>query len=120
MKSSFWPTGDYPIFINPDFAEIAELAKSGWDTVRICVDNENIGVASGYGNTHQSVIDMMRVKLDDRRLLPESYILFKEDGDFWFNCEDMSGERKLHYKSAIARYFDSPHDEILSDLVNNS
>ena len=59
MKYSHWPTGDYPIFINPDFKEILELCTQNWDTIRICVQDDTIAIASGFGNTHNSVILMV-------------------------------------------------------------
>lgn len=52
MKHSFWETQDYPIYINPLFDELVELGFTKWDTVRICVDREDIGLASGHGNTY--------------------------------------------------------------------
>lgn len=47
----------YPAYLNPTFDELIELAKSGWDTCRILwnEDNKDFIIASGYGNTHDSV-----------------------------------------------------------------
>jgi len=41
MIKSHWATNDYPTFAD-----------------RICVDGDNIGIASGYGNTHDSITKM--------------------------------------------------------------
>lgn len=121
MRYSFWPDGSYPIFINPEIPEVVELAKSGWDTVRICVEEEVLAIASGYGNTHQSVIEAVSALLKPKkRFFPETYILFREEGDFWFNLEDVSGQRKAHYFSVIKQYFNPDHAAILRDLVQMS
>jgi len=122
MKHSFWPDGSYPIFIDPDFNELMELAKSGWDTVRICLNQNDdfIAMASGHGNTHQSVIDAVKNVKGLRRWHPETYILFKEQGDFWFNLEDVSGERKAHYRKVVKEYFSDVHGQMILDLIANS
>lgn len=117
MICSYWETREYPILINPEFWELGELFLEKWDTIRICVDGKNIGLASGYGNTHSSITSMMRVKLNNRRLLPDTYILFRQDGDFFFNLEDIGGGRKVHYRKVLKEWFEEDHARILQDIV---
>jgi len=87
MKFSHWPSGDYPIYINPDFGEIVELAKTKPDTLRIIegYDNQNIAIASGYGNTHDSVVKGARVKLENKRWSGFDYILYREAHEWFWN-----------------------------------
>lgn len=118
MKFSFWPTGDYPIYINPSTKDMFELAATGFDTVRICVEDELLAVASGYGNTHQSVIDAVRQSLKIKRWHPETYILFKENNQYWFNLEDISGDRKVFWRD-VKSYFSDEHWNLISDLITN-
>ena len=115
MRHSHWD-GDYPIYINPTFDEYKELTQ--WDTIRICIVGDNIAFASGHGNTHQSITDAMKLKLKIREY-PETYIMFKEGDQVFFNLEDVSGERKCPWKRAVRRYFSQEHSEIIADLVAN-
>ncbi|MDE1971013.1 MAG: hypothetical protein KGI50_05580 [Patescibacteria group bacterium] len=84
MRYSHWPTGDYPIFIDPTFEEILELAKSRPDTLRILEDDDHLAVASGYGNTHDSV-GKAAYKMLGHRWHPFDYILYREQGRWWWN-----------------------------------
>lgn len=114
MIFSQWKTEDYPILIDPEFPELLRLGP--WDTIRICVDGDHIGLASGYGNTHDSVTKMM-VAHRCSTGLPETYILFREDGEYWFNLEDLTGGRKVSAERVFRRYFSDDHANILRDVI---
>lgn len=118
MKYSHWPGGDYPIFINPDDAELVEAGEllDKWDTLRICVDDDNIGIGSGMGNTHDSVTKAMIAKHCSRGL-PETFILFRQGDNFYFNLEDVTGERAASFRRAVRENFSKRHEEILTTLV---
>jgi len=120
MIYSHWDSGDYPIFINPTFDELKKLAESRWDTVRICVEDDTLAIASGHGNTHQSVIEGVEKSLQIRRWHPETYILFREGHEFYFNLEDMGGGRKVKAKKVLRKYFSEQHEETLNDLLSLS
>jgi hypothetical protein len=111
---SWWANDAYPILINPTFEEIQKL--STWDTVRICVDNGNIGLASGLGNTHDSITKMM-IAHGYSKGLPETYILFKVDEKYYFNLEDVSGERQAPARRTIRQYFTDGHGDILRQVI---
>lgn len=109
--------GEYPILVNPTWEEIVLLNK--WDTVRVCVEFErkNIGLASGFGNTHDSITKAM-VAHGFSTGLPSTYILFREDGRYWFNMEDVSGQRKVPAQRIIHKEFLEEHGAILLDVIS--
>jgi hypothetical protein len=84
MRFSEWSDGSMPVFLNPTHDEIVELVKSHPDTLRICEDDNNIAVASGYGNTHTSVIKVIR-KNAIKDFFPLDLILFRETGRWLWN-----------------------------------
>lgn len=92
---SHWPNKEYPILYQPTDRELIEFSQQEkWDTIRICSNEKAIGIASGFGNTHDSIVSMCR----DLRWA-DTHILFREDGDFWFNLEAASMRgRKRHWK----------------------
>lgn len=107
---SNWPTGDYPVLINPTDYEVAAFSdKEKWDTLRICVSGENIAIGSGHGNTHDSITKLAQMRY------PDTYILFRVDGRFYFNMEDTGGKRKTSLAGGL-RYFSERHGEIIADL----
>jgi hypothetical protein len=86
MKTSLWPDGhSYPIYIDPTFDEIVELAKSQPDTLRVLEDEHVTALASGYGNTHDSVCKAVRLHLGNKRWLGVDYILFNEMHQWFIN-----------------------------------
>lgn len=116
MILSHWPDKSYPCLFNPDDKEVLYFAdKERWDTLRICIVDDHIGIGSGHGHTHTSVQQLMAKRLK-KRILPETWILFREDGDFWFNCEDTSGKRKVHWRKVL-KEFSERHQEIITTLV---
>jgi hypothetical protein len=46
---------DYPIYLNPTDKELIELAESNWDSLRVLESSDTLVIASGYGNTHESL-----------------------------------------------------------------
>lgn len=114
MIYSHWETGDYPILLDPDFTELDRLGL--WDTLRICVDGEHIGIASGLGNTHQSITAAMTAcQLSSG--LPETYILFRDGDEYYFNLEDVSGQRRARPRPTFRVYFSDGHAHVLSDCI---
>lgn len=118
MQLSHWPTGDYPIFIDPTFPEILTLCKERWDTLRLCVDDDIFAVASGYGNTHQSIIDIVKRAEGLRRWHPETYIIFRDQG-FFFNLEDVNGGRRVPWEQCKG-YFHPEHWDVITEIINQS
>ena len=55
MRVSFWPDGSSPVYIDPTSSEVTELLGSGWDTIRGFIADGELCIASGYGNTHESI-----------------------------------------------------------------
>lgn len=96
-----------------------ELAASKWDSIRICLDGTDIGIASGYGNTHSSVTNKMRAILG-RRLLPRTYILYHQHGEFFFNMEDVSGNECEPWRDVVDVEFEQNHADMIRDILNNS
>ena len=47
---------DYPIYLNPTDAELIELGESRWDTLRVLSGPDVLVIASGYGNTHETLV----------------------------------------------------------------
>lgn len=47
---------DYPIYLNPTNAELLELAESQWDSLRVMECDDTLVIASGYGNTHETLV----------------------------------------------------------------
>lgn len=84
MRFSTWPDGSYPVYLNPTFEELIELAKSRVDTLRICEYKDQLAVASGYGNTHTSVTAIAR-KEWGKRWHPYTHILFQRMGAWAWN-----------------------------------
>jgi hypothetical protein len=133
----------YPCYINPSFDELIELAKSGWDTCRILVpysdqNNNDIVIASGYGNTHDSIQNryfihlgatLIEKEVDGRiryrwktngKRLPSmnTYILYHDyTGIAYMNLEDTGGSDKARYEKWD---LDDNHLEILKDLIRES
>ena len=123
MKVSHWPTGDYPIYIDPTLGERMELAKQGWDTLRVCVlddGKDTLCVASGHGNTHHTVLQGAKKAGLGADMFARSYIIYKDCEDYWFNLEDMTGDDRADFRRTLRRFFSEHNQEILSDIVNNS
>lgn len=83
MRLSLWPDGSCPIFLNPSIDEIKELVDETLDTVRICDEEENdrLALASGYGNTHDSV--MKAAKKEWPNFFPIDLILVCKENWYW-------------------------------------
>lgn len=111
---------DCPIYLNPDFNEICEIAKRGWDTIRICVsESNNLLLASGYGNTHNTISTYYKqTSLEAKREFLDCFILYKESGTAYFNTEDIRGGNEKDRR--WQRFFDNSHAEIIKDLILES
>lgn len=119
MRHSFWPDGSYPQFVNPEFDELVELANHKWDTVRILVDEEDLVLGSGYGNTHTTLAKAARVMLKTKRFLGVPYILYHEQGRAYFNMTDVSGQEREPALSGL-KEFSARHKEVLRELIKLS
>lgn len=49
-------TTEHPVYLNPNDSELIELAESRWDTLRVLESESILCIASGYGNTHQTLV----------------------------------------------------------------
>lgn len=113
-------TPNSPVYMNPTFDELVELAKSHWDTIRILVLDEtnDILLASGYGNTHECLVRSWRAHTSNKRgPYATPYILFHEQGRAYMNCEDVS----MRHREPYGRWpLEQQHLELLRDLVRES
>jgi len=120
MKLSYWPLGDYPIYINPTDKDLIELMETNPDTIRICDDTGILAIASGFGNTHNSISKIVKEQVN-KGFCPMCFILFRQDQTWWWNLEDVSGSSRVSFKSGL-RYLDKESKTILEglpDLVMN-
>lgn len=121
MKLSYYTTGDYPIYVNPTANEIKELVERGFDTLRIYIDTERgiLAIASGYGNTHDSIIK--KVCEIQPRFFPESYILFRQGTELFWNLEDRGGKRKASFNYGL-RYIHNytEHLQLIRDFFEQT
>lgn len=114
----FYPD-NYPIYLNPTFDEIVDLAKRKWDSIRILIINDSdICIASGYGNTHSSMVQCLR-RIKGNRFSTDSYILYHENSLAYFNLEDVTGKRNATYRY-WSECFNKDHIEIFRDLIRES
>ena len=89
MRYSVWPDGSAPVYLDPTDKEIVELAKQRVDTLRICEGEDGrIALASGYGNTHSSVMKAVFQMLSTKRWYATDLILYKEDHSWKWNHLD--------------------------------
>lgn len=114
---------DYPIYVNPDFEEILELAESKWDTCRIMESEEYLCIASGYGNTHNSIVTYTRQLLKKKEMFSLcSFILFHEQGICYVNGDGhlpYKDDRRVRLQSAL-KYFSANSIPMLKDLARES
>lgn len=119
-------TTNYPIYCNPTFDEIVELASGRWDTCRILVAHTYNGpidlfIASGFGNTHSSMIQHLRVYYNTRHVFSDAFILYYCAKTALFNTSDMSGGKdNAKALPAIRKYFTPEHQTMLLDLIQES
>lgn len=113
-----WP---YPVYLNPTFDEILKLAKTNWDTIRICYEekSKDLYIASGYGNTHTSVSRTAKQYKNNNRLYFYTYILYRYSGKAYMNLIDV-GESDDACYDKWKHEFDSDALKILKDLVRES
>jgi hypothetical protein len=120
INNSDW----YPCYLNPDFSELEELANSHWDTVRILIIDEprkpeihnQVIMASGYGNTHETLARTYRSYFKLKRT-PFNYdfILYKRDGRAWFN-DLTAGQDKVSVEEML-RSFTNEQARMFKDLL---
>jgi hypothetical protein len=108
----------YPILINPDDFEIIEWSKcQNWDTLRICCSENWIGIASGFGNTHDQVIKAAK-KVGIRDYLScLDYILYKSGYEFYWNFDVINGKKAIYFKDGLKELFNNRQIEIIKELV---
>jgi hypothetical protein len=113
---------DSHIYLNPTFNELTELSNRSWDSIRICVtEKDDILMASGYGNTHSSIIKQYR-KLEGVNKYESlvCFILYKEAGVAYFNTEDIVGGRLKHRSPGWEKYFSDNHVDMIKDIIRES
>ena len=110
---------DYPIYLNPGFAELEELSEY-WDTIRICVVEEegDILLASGYGNTHSTIGHFYKQQSKKRRLFLDCFILYKRDNTAYLNTTDRRGGRFADRR--FSKYLSKDHVLLIKDLIQLS
>ena len=119
---------DYPIYLNPTWEELEELAKSGWDTVRIAVDGQNLILGSGHGNTHHSLAHFYGVHkgITPRERtgsvcasLDSCLILYYRGKQAYFNNDDDGGTDRARL-TALRNCLSEQHYQMLTDLIQLS
>jgi hypothetical protein len=110
-------TNDYPIYIDPTFDEICELAKSKWDTIRICriEDLDCIILASGYGNTHASLVNAVKSYFNLKSVWIDNCAIIWYRNNIAYMSEE--GESQKHFNDKL--YKDSDN-AIIKDLIRES
>jgi hypothetical protein len=104
----------YPAYLDPTFDEMVHLADSRWDTLRVLEWEEGILIASGYGNTHETLVYKWRSHYNITRKyggLPcwDPLIFFhdnRHDGPMLANMEDISGPRRAMPRQWMAMLHD--------------
>lgn len=107
----------YPMYLNPDFGEILELAKSGWDTCRILYNesNSDIIIASGLGNTHNSMVIRYKEYLNKKRApYCDSYILWRNRNQQCILNPEGDGQEPWGLDVL------GKHEELIRDLIRES
>ena len=51
---------DCPVYLNPTDEELVELAESYWDTLRVMECDEVLVIGSGFGNTHETLVQLYK------------------------------------------------------------
>lgn len=116
------PNWNYPVYFEPTFDEIVQLAQSNWDTIRICVtESGNLALGSGYGNTHSSMIQRLKVHLNQKYVWCECYILYyaQSNHQALMNFVDITGNEAVEYRE-WKKHFNSEQLETLKDLIRES
>lgn len=105
---------DYPVYLNPTDNELIELAQSNWDTLRVMECDYCLVIGSGYGNTHETLVQLYKKHIgngktkerwDCRSQTMETvyvgrvpnwdpYIFFREYNIMLCNLGDVSGPDK--------------------------
>ena len=120
IKDNMKIRDNYPIYINPDFNEVVEMARLGWDTMRIMQSQEYLVIGSGYGNTHNSLMQAAKALLKPREYHQlDPLIMYHEDGVVWFNCEDVSGNAKTPLRK-MARELTLEQMTTIRELIKES
>lgn len=119
---------EYPIYLDPDFAEVLEICKVGWDTLRVgtftipysqTLENEHLVIASGYGNIHTTLAHAIRDHFRNKRIMMDPYILHHRGGIAYFNLEDVGGSQYARYEK-WSGFFRQEHVEIFKDIIRES
>lgn len=118
---------EYPIYFEPTFPEILELAASEWDTCRIVIiddkrvsDEEKLVIASGFGNTHTTLVEFTRKHFQLKRYpYGRPMILYHRNGIAFFNLEDIGGKDNARFERASKTLNDN-HAELIKDLIRES
>lgn len=109
-----------PMYIDPTFDEICELAESHWDTIRILVseDLDCLILASGYGFTHSTLVQVCKEYFKVKRFYTEKdAIIWTENGRaFLGECGD-DDSIKHRFDDHL---FTNEQAQLLRDLVRES
>jgi hypothetical protein len=114
-------TKDYPIYIDPSFEEICELATSNWDTCRIltCDDLDDVLIiGSGYGNTHQSLVVAGKAYFNVKRFYTSNDKILFHKNEIAFISE--AGEEDRFRYERWKQDFTSRVVQQLKDLIRES
>ncbi len=49
-----------PVYLNPTDSELVELCSEPWDTLRVMESDEVFVVGSGFGNTHETLVQLYK------------------------------------------------------------
>ena len=104
-------TNHYPVLINPTAEELFKIFEQKWDTLRVCFDKDNIGIASGYGNTHTSIC-----KITGISVYSSSIIVYFEGENFLVNCDDIGYGPRVKF-SKMYKILQKEHFAMLQEIV---
>ena len=110
----------FPVYINPTLEEIEELTDQQWDTLRILVvsDTKELCIASGYGNTHSTMVKCLQANKQKRRVHTQDAILYFEGNRAYINDSYSDLGDKIPAKH-WNRLFEENHRSILEVLATN-
>ena len=109
--------GWFPVYLEPTLEEMQKLASNQWDTLRVLVvdSTKELCVASGYGNTHSSMVHCLQRYKNTKRVYTEDYIVYHESNIAFVNDSYAgSGDKIPHRK--WTRLFEPQHLNVIEVL----
>lgn len=74
-----------PVYIDISPDDVRDITAQAWDTLRILVVDERLCIATGYGNTHSSMVYHLKRYLQDKRVQGDDSIMYFEGKTAYIN-----------------------------------